>query len=163
MSDFLNIYSYCLYGLSSLWLSLKEVLMGDIGAGAGYGASDGLGSGFGVGFMDDQMQEFISSEITQSIHEYTPMFFYTITEGIMVILDDHLGTFLSEMVEMMGARTLTFCEFRECGAPEFLGKKDLIVSRCWLVDVTNIFHSSYFPEGEKVRLTSCLLKDRAQD
>ena len=31
----------------------------------------------------------------------------------------------------------------------------------WLADVTNAFYTSRCPEGDKVRLASCLLKDRA--
>ena len=57
----------------------------------------------------------------------------------MEILDECIGDFRSEMVEIMGALTLTFHEFQECGPPEFFAKKEPIASRRWLVDVRTPF------------------------
>ena len=62
--------------------------------------------------LDDQMWEFISSEITRSILKQNPVIFGTVKEGIMEVLEERLGSFRSGMVAMMGARTLTFLEFR---------------------------------------------------
>ena len=42
------------------------------------GAGDGSGSGFGFGQLDEQMREFISSEVTYSILDQTPVIFGTI-------------------------------------------------------------------------------------
>ncbi|CAH1431387.1 unnamed protein product [Lactuca virosa] len=67
------------------------------------------------------------------------------------------------MVTMMGSRTLTFREFRACGAPDYQGARDPIASTRWLADVANAFCTSRCPEGDKVRLASCLLKGRAHD
>ena len=64
---------------------------------------------------------------------------------------------------MMGDRTLTFYEFRACGAPKVFGKKDPIISRRWLAEVGNIFQSSLCHEEAKVRIASCLLKDKDRD
>ena len=130
-----------------------------MGAGDVTGAGDGSGLGSRVGHMDDQMREFISSEITRNILEKTYVIFGTIKEGIMEILDEHLGAFRSEMV---GACTLTFREFWACETLDFFGNKDPIVSRHWLANVTNAFCASCCRKGEKVILASCLLKDRAQ-
>lgn len=87
----------------------------------------------------------------------------SVKEGILEILDERLGAFLSMMVAMMGALTLTFLEFRSCRPPKFFGKKDPIASTRWLVDVTNAFQTSSCLEGEKVRISSYPLKDRAHD
>lgn len=57
------------------------------------------------------------------------MIFGTINEGIINILDEHMGVFRIETVDMVGVRTLTFQEFHVCGAPEFLGRKNPIDSR----------------------------------
>ena len=81
--------------------------------------------------MDDQMWEFISSEITYNILEQTSMIFGTIKEGILEILDERLSAFWYEMVELMVARRLTFCEFRACGALKFFRKKGVFgYARC---------------------------------
>ena len=64
---------------------------------------------------------------------------------------------------MMWSRTLSFREFRVCGAPDYHGALDPIASTRWLVDVANAFRTSRCPEGDKVRLVSCLLKDKARD
>ena len=56
------------------------------------------GSGFGVGQLDDQTQEFISSEITRNILEQAHVIFGMIKEDIMEVLDEHLDSFHSEMV-----------------------------------------------------------------
>ena len=67
------------------------------------------------------------------------------------------------MVAMMGAGTLIFHEFRACGAPKFFGKKDPVARKHRFVDTVNAFHTTRCPNGEKVRFSSCLLKDRDQD
>ena len=109
------------------------------------------------------MWEFISSEITCSMLEQAPVIFGTIKEGIMEVLEGHLGSFRYEMVAMMGARTFTFCEFQACGALKFFGEKDPIASRHWLVDVVNAFRTNSCLDGAKVKLASYLRKDRARD
>ena len=64
---------------------------------------------------------------------------------------------------MMGLRTLTFREFKACGAPDYHLARDPIASTRWLVDVANAFRTNRYPEGNKVRLASGLLKDRTHD
>ena len=56
-----------------------------------------------------------------------------------------------------------FREFRACGAPDYHGARDTIASIGWLADVANAFRTSRFPNGDKVRLASCILKDKALD
>ena len=96
------------------------------------------------------MWEFISLEIAYSILEQTPMIFDIVKEGIIEIMDEYLSFFRSEMVSMMGALTMTFHEFRACGALKFFRKKNPIAIRCWLADVRNAFRSSLCPEEAKV-------------
>ena len=127
----------------------------------GSGSSSSLG--FGSRQLDQQMREFISSMINRNILEHTPVIFGTIKEGIMEVLEERLGSIHFEMVALVGARTLTFRDFRPCGAPEFFGEKDPISSRHWLADVANAYHTSSCIKEAKVRLASCLLKDRARD
>ena len=50
-----------------------------------------------------------------------------------------------------------------CGAPNYHGSRDPIASSRWLEDVANAFRTSRCPEGDKVRLASYLLKERAHD
>ena len=47
----------------------------------------------------------------------------------MEILDERLGAFHTKVVSMVGARSLTFQDFRAYGAPEFFIMKDPIDSR----------------------------------
>ena len=131
-------------------------------AGSG-GAGEGSGSGSGDERMDEQTREFLSSEITRIIIDQTPVIFGSIKEGILEMMDERLSTFRTEMAAMMWSRTLTFREFRACGAPDYHGARDPIASTRWLADVANAFRTSRCPEGDKVRLASCLLKDRARD
>ena len=84
------------------------------------------------------------------ILEQTPVIFCTVKEGNLEILDERLSSFRYEMVTTVGARSLTFREFGLCGAPNYYGEKDPIVSRRWLADVANAFHTSGFPEEENV-------------
>lgn len=53
----------------------------------GSGVGEGSCSGFGAGQLDDQMREFISSEITRNTLEQTLVIFGMVKEGIMEILD----------------------------------------------------------------------------
>ena len=127
------------------------------------GAGGGSGSGPEVGQLDEQTREFLSSEITRTILEKTPVIFGSIKEGILDLMEERLSTFRAEVAAMMGSRTLTFREFRACEAPDYHGARDPIASTRWLADVANAFCTSTCPEGDKVRLASCLLKDRARD
>ena len=91
------------------------------------------------------------------------MIFGTVKEGILEILDERLGAFRTEVMTIVGSRTLYFHEFCASGAPEFFGEKDPISSKRWLADMDNAFWMSFFPEGSNVRFSSYLLKDKAQD
>ena len=81
----------------------------------------------------------------------------------MEILDELLGAFHAEVMAIIGACTLSSCEFRACGAPTFSREKDPISSRKWLADIDNAFMMSFCLEESKVRFASCLLKDMARD
>ena len=78
-------------------------------------------------------------------------------------MEERFSAFHTEMTAMMGSHTLTFREFRSCGAPDYHGARDPIASTRWLDDVANAFRTSRCPVGYKVRLVSCLLKDRGSD
>ena len=69
------------------------------------------------------------------------MIFGIVKEGIIEILNERLGLIHIEMVAMMGAHTLTFREFRACGASDYHGAKDPIASSRWLTDVANAIRS----------------------
>ena len=72
----------------------------------------GSGSGVGIELISEQMWEFISSEITRGILEQTLVIFGSIKEGILEILDERFGTFPTEVMDITGAHTLSFREFR---------------------------------------------------
>ena len=103
------------------------------------GAGEGSGSGSRTEQLDDQTREFISSEITHCILEQNPVIFGTVKEDILEILDEQLSFFLSEMVALVGARSLTYREFQSCGASNYHRAKDPIASRRLLADVVNAF------------------------
>ena len=80
-----------------------------------------------------------------------------------MLMDERLVAFCTEVAAMIGPHTLTFREFRACGAPDYERARDPIASTRWLVVVTNAFYTTRCPEEDKVRLASCLLKGRARD
>lgn len=129
----------------------------------GSSAREGSGSGSGAEQLEERMRELISAKVTRNILAKTPVIFGTVKEGILEILDERLGAFRTKMMALLGARTLTFREFRAYGAPNYHGARDPIASSRWLADVANAFRTSKCPEGDKVRLASCLLKDRGRD
>ena len=114
----------------------------------GSGAGKGSGLGSGVGQLDDQTKGFISSEIMCFILKQTHVIFDTVKESILEILVERLSAFCSEMVALVGARSLIFRDFRAYGAPNYHGEKDPIMSRRWLVDIVNAFYTSSFPKGK---------------
>ena len=138
-------------------VTLRERLAG------GSGTGEGSGSGSGTEQLEERMRELISAEVTRNILAQTPVIFGTVKEGILEILDERLGAFRTEIMDLMGACTMTFREFRACGAPDYHGAREPIASRRWLADIANAFRTSRCPKGDKVRLASCLLKDRARD
>ena len=94
----------------------------------GLGAGEGSGSGSGAEQLEERMRELISAEVTRSILDQTPVIFGMLKEGILEILDERLGAFRTEMMALMGTRTLTFRDFRACGAPDYHGARDPIAS-----------------------------------
>ena len=81
----------------------------------------------------------------------------------MQLMNEHLSALCTEIVGLVGARSLNFREICSCGAPEFFGKKEYIASIRWLAHIRNAFWSSVCHEEVKVRLLSCLLKDRTRN
>ena len=71
-----------------------------------------FGSGAGTEPISEQMREFISSEITRYILEQTPVIFDFVMEGILEILGEPLDVFRAKVMAIIGAHTLSFCEFR---------------------------------------------------
>lgn len=55
-------------------------------------------------------------------------------------------------------RTLTFWEFKDCGAPKLFGKKDPISSRWWIADIESAQRKSFCPDGPKARFASCIFE-----
>ena len=80
------------------------------------------------------------------------MIFRTIKDDIMEVLEQSLGSFRSEMVALIRVHSLTFREFRACGAPEYFREKDPIMSRHWLEDVANAFRTGSCPDRARVSL-----------
>lgn len=74
----------------------------------GSGPGERSGSGSGAGPLDDQMQEFILSEITRNILEQTLVIFVLINAGIMELMDERMGVFHIDMVALVGAHSLNF-------------------------------------------------------
>ena len=114
-----------------------------------------FGSGFGTGSdpFDDGLREFIASEITRGILDATLMIFGSIKEGIIELTEVRLRDFRSDMAHSQsGTRTLSFKDFRGCGAPDFFGVKEPIVAIWWIADIASAQLTSFFHDGSKVRL-----------
>ena len=63
----------------------------------GYGSGSGSGSDVGTEIINERIHEFLMSEITRGILDSTPMMFGMMNEGIMEILDKHLGAFRTKI------------------------------------------------------------------
>ena len=62
-----------------------------------------------------------------------------------------------------GTRTLSFKDFRGCGAPDFSGVKDPIIARRWIIDIEFVQALSFFPKGSKVGFAAGCFKKWAKD
>lgn len=62
-----------------------------------------------------------------------------------------------------GTHTLSFEDFRGCGAPDFCRVKVLSVARRWIVDIEFAHVTSFCPERSKVRFVVGCLRERARD
>ena len=83
---------------------------------------------------------------------------------MLEIMEERLRAFRADIsAGQGGARTPSFREFKACGAPEFSGVRDPIVSRRWVADIENAQCMSSCPEEAKVGFASCMLRDRARD
>ena len=133
------------------------------GAG-GSGSGSGAGSGGPTDGIDERLRELIAAEVTRGILDATPVIFGTVKEGMMEIMEERLRAFRADIsAGQGGARTPSFREFKACGAPEFSGVRDPIVSRRWVADIENAQRTSSCPEEAKVGFASCMLRDRARD
>ncbi|KAL7587966.1 hypothetical protein Lser_V15G39918 [Lactuca serriola] len=82
----------------------------------------------------------------------------------MEIMEERLRAFKADISASQGeARTSSFREFKACGAPEFSGVRDPIVSKRWVADIENAQRTSSCLEEAKVGFASCMLRDRARD
>ncbi|XP_052621903.1 uncharacterized protein LOC111883756 [Lactuca sativa] len=124
----------------------------------------GSGSGAGSEPVDDGLREFIASEITRGILEATPVIFGSIKEGIIELMGDRLRAFRSDLAYgQASTRTLSFKDFRGCGALDFHGVKNPIAARRWIADIESTQLTSFCPDGSKVRFAAACLRDRARD
>ena len=64
--------------------------------------------------------------------------------GVLEILDERLGAFHVEVMVIVGARTLSFSEFRASEASAFYGEREPIASRRWLAGMANVFRTSVY-------------------
>ena len=77
--------------------------------------------------IDAGSREFISSEITRGVKDWTLVVFGSAKEGILEILDSHLGAFRADVVlGKLGA----LLETKACESLESFRKEDPIVSSC---------------------------------
>ena len=98
--------------------------------GSRSGSGSGAGSGDIIDIIDERLRELVAAEVTRGILDVTLVIFGTAKEGIMEIMEQRLGSFRVEMtMGQIGARTPSFRESKACGAPEFFGARDPIVSR----------------------------------
>ena len=69
------------------------------------GTAEGSGLGSGAGQLDDQMRDFISTEITRNIIDQTPVIFGSVREAVVELIDSHLEAFRAGIVSgQFGAR-----------------------------------------------------------
>ena len=61
--------------------------------GGGFGSGSSVASG--VDPIDKRIHEFVLFKITRGILDATHVMFGTIKEGIMKLLDEHIGAFLA--------------------------------------------------------------------
>ena len=91
--------------------------------------SPGSGSRSGAKPMDKRIHKYIKSQITRGISDATHVMFGTIKEEIMELLNERLRDFRPKITAgQLGDRTLTFWEFKACGALKFFREKDPIAS-----------------------------------
>ena len=124
----------------------------------------GLGSGSGSGTsskpIDEALREFIAFKITIGILNATQVMFGSIKEGIMEFMEDRLWIFRVNLVaSQSGTRTLSFKDFRGCGAPDFIMVKDPIITWCWIVYIECAQMTSFCHDGSKVRFVARCLRE----
>ena len=77
------------------------------------GSGSSSGSGAGTELIDECMQQFISSEITYNIMEWTPVIYGLVEDGILELLDNHLGVF---RVKIVAGQLGAHLEPKACGS-----------------------------------------------
>ncbi|CAH1430306.1 unnamed protein product [Lactuca virosa] len=80
------------------------------------------------------------------------------------MIDDRFSILRAELeASRPWSREVTFMEFDVCGAPQFMGNRQHIVSRCWIIDVESAFLASFYSTEAKFRFAACLLHNRDAD
>ena len=83
---------------SWVYLNIFHVVFGMMLSTQEWGLGYGSSSGTGADLINAWMREFISSEVTRNNLEWTPVVLGSVKEGILELLDDHLGALRSEIV-----------------------------------------------------------------
>ena len=90
--------------------------------------------------------------------------FGLIKEGIMELMKDRLRIFIADLTAShSGALTLSFKDFKGCGAPKLFGWRTPIASRHWPADIECAQMMSFCPERSKVRFVAGCMRERAWD
>ena len=116
--------------------------------------------GNGIVPNDKRLHKIIATEVMRGILDATLVIFGTVKEGMMEIMKERLRLFRAVMVAaQVGARTPSFQEFKPCGASEFFGVRDTIVSRRWVEDIENAQRTISCLDAAMVGFASCMLRD----
>lgn len=104
----------------------------------------GHGSGsdlcLGTRTSDVELHELIATQVSRVFLQDMPDMFGMMNEGMIEIMDECMWSILVKLrTGQFGACNLTFLHFHACGAPEFQGKKELVLSMRWIVDVEIAF------------------------
>ena len=92
------------------------------------------------------------------------MIFRSIKASIIELMEDRLRAFRSVMTSSQsGAHTLSFKDFRGCGAPDFFGVNDPIIAKWWIANIESAQLTRFCPKGSKVRFATGCLRERARD
>lgn len=86
--------------------------------------------------------------------------FGMIKNRIIEFMDEPMQALrVEQATNQFGVHTLTFKDFRACGALEIFERKDPITSIPWTAYVQCAFQTSFYPEESKIIFDACLLRD----
>ena len=104
-----------------------------------------------VSLSEGDLPGIVAVDILRFMREDLPGLVNTSREELISVMDERLRILSADLeAGRLMNREVSFKEFDACGGPHFFGKREPIISMCWVADMESAFRASFCPTEAKV-------------